>query len=184
MLRKSRQRPKKATPRESSLRGDLLVLADSSSIKGRMSPPRSTLREILQGFLGIFWRSPQGSLPPPELDEDGYPVDWRTDPFLDPYFQSFLVKSADHWPIFSKWCEVKSLKALPASAETVLMFLLDPPVEGEDLYKAWWAISFRHEAYYWMEDVDPCYLLRRKGVDVEQDGTVVVPDEARQAFGL
>ena len=122
--------------------------------------------------------------PPPELDEDGYPVDWRIDPFLDPYFQSFLVKSADHWPIFSKWCEVKSLKALPASEETVLMFLLDPPVEGEELYKAWWAIFFRHEAYYWMEDVDPCYLLRRKGVDVEQDGTVVVPEEARQAFGL
>ena len=186
MLRVFRRRPKEPEPPWRSYRSDSspLVLAGGPSSRDRDRTLWSTLGEFLAGFVGIFRRGPKGPPPPPELDEDGYPVTWRIDPFLDPYFQGFLVKSADHWPIFSKWCEVKSRKALPASEETVLMFLLDSPVEGRYLYETWWAIFFRHEAYYWMEDVDPVYLLRRKGVDVKQGGTVIAPEEVKRQFGL
>ena len=122
--------------------------------------------------------------PPPELDEHGFPVDWRVHP-EDPDAQWSLSRSAEHWPIFEEWCEARSLKSFPAKEDTVLRFLLDPPVKGRSLYATWEAIDFRHEAFYWMEDANPIYLLRHgHGVDVKQDGTVIVPDEARQALGL
>ena len=122
--------------------------------------------------------------PPPALDEHGFPVDWRVHP-EDPDQQRFLAKSAEHWPTFEAWCEARSLKPFPAAEDTVLRFLLDPPVSGQSLYATWEAIDFHHEAFYWMEDANPTYLLRYShGVDVKQDGTVVVPDEVRQKFGL
>ena len=117
------------------------------------------------------------------MDEHGFPVDWRVHP-EDPDRQWYLSRSAEHWAIFEAWCNERALKPFPASAKTVLSFILDPPVEGQELCDTWVAITFRHQAYYWVEDTDPCYLLTRKGVDVKQDGTVIVPDEARQAFGL
>ncbi len=122
--------------------------------------------------------------PPPELDEHGFPVDWRVHPD-DPFQQMFLEQSAEHWPTFEAWCNERMLKPFPATEDTVLRFLLDPPVEGQRLYATWAAINSRHEAFYWMEDANPTYLLRYgHGVDVKQDGTVIVPDEARQEFGL
>ncbi len=122
--------------------------------------------------------------PPPELDEHGLPVDWRVHP-EDPIQQMLLSQSAEHWPTFEAWCNERTLKPFPATEDTVLRFLLDPPVEGQRLYATWEAIDLRHEAFYWMEDANPTYLLRYgHGVDVKQDGTVIVPDEARQEFGL
>lgn len=122
--------------------------------------------------------------PPPELDEHGFPVDWRVHP-EDPDQQLALSQSAEHWPIFEEWCEARSLKPFPAAEGTVLRFLLAPPVRGPRLYATWEAIDFRHEAFYWMEDANPTYLLRyAHGVDVKQDGTVVIPDEVRREFGL
>ena len=122
--------------------------------------------------------------PPPELDEHGFPVDWRVDP-EDPYQEWSLSQSAEHWPTFEEWCEARDLKAFPAAEGTVLRFLLAPPVKGPRLYATWEAIDFRHETFYWMEDANPIYLLRHgHGVDVKQDGTVVIPDEVRRDFGL
>lgn len=122
--------------------------------------------------------------PPPELDEYGVPVDWGVHP-EDPDQQWYLSISAEHWPIFEGWCEARSLKPFPATEDTVLGFLLDPPVKGQRLYATWEAVNFRHQAFYWMEDANPIYLLRHgHGVDVKQDGTVIVPDEARRALGL
>ena len=118
------------------------------------------------GLTGMFQRPPKGPSPPTELDEYGLPVDWRVHP-EDPDQQWNLDKSAEHWPIFEAWCGERSLKAFPASAGVVLRFLMDPPVSGPELYETWEAISYRHEAYYWMEDADPVYLLRHgHGVDV------------------
>ena len=191
-MRKSRHRPKEPEPPWRRYRSDseplVLVQRDGTRPTDHSFERRPPVRLMLKALLNnarsatirnVLRRRP----PPPELDEHGFPVTWRVDP-EDPDQQRNLAMSAEHWPIFERWCEALSLKAFPASVETVLRFLLDPPVYGEELYETWIAISYYHEAYYWMEDADPVYLLTRRGVDVKQDGTVIVPDEARQAFGL
>ena len=88
-----------------------------------------------------------------------------------------MDKSAEHWPIFEKWCDERSLKAFPASEETLLRFLLDPSVNGPELYDTWKAVSIRYDAYYWNEDMDPQYLLKHgHGVDVTREGVVTIPE--------
>ena len=114
---------------------------------------------------------------PPELDEHGIPVSWRRDPVRDALlYQLRMDNSAEHWPIFQEWCEERSLKAFPASEETLLRFLLDPPISGPELCDTWEAVSIRHDAIYWNEDVDPYYLLSSRGVDVTQEGVVIIPE--------
>ena len=192
-LRKSRRRRKEPEPPWRRYRSDweplVLVQWDGTQPATPSFEQRPPVWLMLKALLNnarsaiirnVLRRRP----PPPPLDEHDFPVTWRVDP-EDPDQQQNLARSAEHWPIFERWCEARSLKPFPASAETTLRFLLDPPVEGPELYETWWAISIRHEAYYWMEDADPYYLLKHgHGVDVEQDGTVVVPDEALHALGL
>ena len=137
------------------------------------------LRRSRPWSLGIFsHRHPSEPISPPvELDEYGIPVCWKRDPAEDPYHRRMLDRSAEYWPIFELWCEDHSLKAFPAAEESLLRFLLNPPVDGPELYETWRAVSFRHDAFYWVEDVDPRYLLKHgHGVDVTREGVVTIPD--------
>ena len=140
---------------------------------------------------GVFQAPAEGGPPPPHFfrlppwfDEHGFPVAWKTDPLEDPFSYRLLVKSKKRWPIFEEWCADRSIKSLPASMETVIGFLANPPVEGRELYDTWRAISRRHRAHYRKEVVDPCFMLRLEGVEVYPDGTVIIPDEIRREFGL
>ena len=144
--------------------------------------------ELLVGFLRIFQhrsKGPPGPLSENDLDEFGVPRSWRRDPSTDVMYEMLLSESGKHWPRFEQWCESHSVQSFPASADTVLRFLLDPPVKGRDLYDIWLSINNRHEAFYWNEDVDPTYLLRRRfGVNVEPDGAVNVPRDTLREFAL
>lgn len=113
-----------------------------------------------------------------ELDEYGLPRMWRRDWASDETYEWRLRRSAEHWPTFERWCQERGLRAFPASEETLLRFLLSPPVSGRELYETWWAVSFRYDAYYWVSDADPLYLLQYgSGVYVTQDGLVTIPDD-------
>ncbi len=154
----------------------------------RSTPPRPTPRELLSGLLGVFRRRPDGPPPPPELDEHGFPRDWRRDLGDDEahheLHRRLLARSAVNWPIFERWCQERGLRAFPASVETALRFVRDAPVRGSALYETWLAINNRHEAYYWNEDADPTYLLERGyGVLVAPDGSVKIPGRVLRQFG-
>ncbi len=119
----------------------------------------------------------QAQSAPPELDEHGFPMDWRQDPTTRPILVSHLEQSAEDWAIFERWCEAKSFRAFPASPETVLKFLTDPSVHGQRLADVYWAIDRRHDAYYWNEDANPCYYIDRcYSVDVSANGEVTFAD--------
>ena len=123
--------------------------------------------------------------PVTELDEYGFPRMWRRDPASDKSHKRQFRRSVEHWPIFERWCQEHGLRAFPASEETLLRFLLFPPVTGRELYETWWAVSFRHDAYYWVSDADPLYLLQYgNGVYVSQDGLVTVPDDIQLWEGM
>ena len=136
-------------------------------------PPHSTVV-----FRSVVFRLP------PRFDEHGFPAAWKIDPLEDPFSRRLLRKSRKHWPIFEVWCDTRSFKAIPASMETVIRFLTNPPVEGRELYDTWRAISKRHRAYYRKAVVDPCFMLRLEGVEVCPDWSVIVPDEVKREFGL
>ena len=135
-MRIFRRRPKEPEPPWRRYRSDyeFLRAVDNSQhpwLGAEITPQRPTIPLMALALLNnarsairrnVLRRRPR----PPELDEHGFPVDWRVHP-EDPDQQDYLARSAEHWPIFEKWCEARSLKPFPASAETVLGFLLDPP---------------------------------------------------------
>ena len=191
-----RRRTREPEPPWRTYRSDYeyLTLVDASRYTPWGADPtlrRATIPQMARGLFhnarSAFTRNVlrRGRRPPTlELDEHGFPVDWRVYP-EDPDQQWALSQSKEHWPTFEAWCNERALKPFPATEDTVLRFLLDPPVKGQGLYATWEAIDLRHEAFYWMEDANPTYLLRYgHGVDVKQDGTVIVPDEVRREFGL
>ena len=117
---------------------------------------------------------------PTELDEHGFPMDWRQDPATSPATLSHLEQTSEDWAVFEHWCEERSYKAFAASPETVLKFLTDPSVDRRRLADAYWAIDYRHDAYYWNEDANPCYYVDRcYGVEVAPDGTLTFADHWR-----
>ena len=142
------------------------------------------LREVLHSIIGLI--RPLDAIPPShELDEYGFPQTWRRDPVTDVSHERMLRRSDKHWPTFERWCQQQGLRAFPASEETLLRFLLFPPVVGRQLYDIWWAVSCRHDAYYWMEDADPVYLIKHgHGVSVSHDGRVTIPDEIQLCGGM
>jgi hypothetical protein len=90
----------------------------------------------------------------------------------------------NQWKHFVDWCESHEHRAFPASVETVLRFLLDGPLRGRELYRAWAAIGGHHHAYYWHADANPQLLLKLGGAEVTGDGIVRVPKEILEEFGL
>ncbi len=148
---------------------------------------RSGPRDYMRGFGSLFRfrRRPKGPPPPPDLDENGLPREWRNDLAEDTGSRWLLERSNEHWPIFEKWCDAHSRTAFPATSETVLGFVLDPPVRGRELYDAWSSIRNRHEAIYWHEDACPyCGLTRGYRVYVRSDGSVEIPDGVLDQFDL
>lgn len=140
---------------------------------------------------GVSQGPAEGSPPPPHFfrlppwfDEHGFPVAWKMDHLEAPFSYRLLRKSRKRWHIFEEWCEARSIKSLPASMETVIGFLANPPVDGRELYDTWRAISRRHRAHYRKEVVDPCFMLGFEGVEVYPDGSVIIPDEVKREFGL
>ena len=131
---------------------------------------------LLIAIPSFIARRLNGRTPPPtELDENGFPMDWRRDPATSPATLSHLEQTSSDWAVFERWCADRSLKAFAASPETVLKFLTDPPVHGQRLADVYWAIDCRHDAYYWNEDANPCYYVERcYGVEVAPDGTVTI----------
>ena len=88
---------------------------------------------------------------------------WTVPPSIGPYSNDGALSArSSHFRLLRKPCSGFS----------------STPVSGSDLHLAWWAVSCRHDAYYWMEDVDPFYLLKHGyGIDVTPDGVVNIPDE-------
>lgn len=118
--------------------------------------------------------------PTAELDEHGFPMDWRQDPSTRTVLVNRLEKSSGDWEVFERWCEARSFKSFAASPETVLKFLTDPPVHGARLAAAYQAIDYMHDAHYWNEDANPCYYVKfAYGVEVAPDGTVTFADHWR-----
>ncbi len=118
--------------------------------------------------------------PPPELDEYGLPKSWRRDLANDPFHARLLESSNQHWRAFERWCGERSSRAFPAEAETVLNFLTDPSVSRRDLFDIYMAIDTRHDAYYWNEDANPCYLIHfGYGVRLSEEGSVSIADHWR-----
>lgn len=169
----------------------LLVRKDwarsGSPLRRLLSAATLASRFIREKSHRVLWLLRPSQPPPPatELDEYGLPRMWRRDPASDKSHERRLRRSDKHWPIFERWCQEHGLRAFPASEETLLRFLLFPPVTGRELYETWWAVSFRHDAYYWVEDVDPFYLLQcGNGVVVSQGGHVTIPDDIQLWGGM
>lgn len=119
------------------------------------------------------------------LEANGAPSSAKKRPIHDLYYHYLVEMSAGSWPKFEKWCEVHSRKALPATPETVLGFLLERPVKGTELYGVALAITQRHQAHYWGTDADPVHqLTSRYGVELRYNGSVKIPRSTRKRFDL
>ena len=119
------------------------------------------------------------------LEANGAPLARKSGPIHDLYYRHLVGISAGSWPKFEKWCEVHSRKALPATPETVLGFLLERPVKGTELYGVALAITQRHQAHYWGTDADPVHqLTSRYGVELRYNGSVKIPRSTRKRFDL
>jgi hypothetical protein len=134
-----------------------------------------------------FWRRLLGLLrwhsepppPDPEVDEYGLPRAWRHETVN----HMLLEHETGHWPIFERWCQKQGRQAFPASVETVLRFLTNPPVSGPELYRTWRSIDAYHEAHYWHTDANPVFFLKvGAGVRIEPNGYVEFPPIAKRAL--
>jgi hypothetical protein len=101
------------------------------------------------------------------VDEFGLPVEWRRPEPM------YLADNTEGWSIFVKWADGHGETKFPASVSTLERFLRDPPVRGPTLYEVWQAIDLEHYAHYWHTDANPVMVLRMRGTDVKEDGTVV-----------
>ena len=115
------------------------------------------------------------------LDENGVPVEWRHDPP-----ETILRESQKPiWEAFEKWCEDRGDKSIPASAETVIEYLVSlESVKREGAYRA---IADKHESIYWHTGACPhCELHVGYFFQIGPHGdmTIGILDDFYERFGL
>lgn len=135
----------------------------------------TSILQFASGVLRSLFRSRRKPEAPESepLDEHGFPWSWRRNPP-----EAVFLRGTDQaWEAFEEWCRGRNRRAFPATVETIIELLQDPPVQGSALFDLVHAIAGRHEAYYWHMDANPVHVLRwgRRGIYVESDGTVVYP---------
>lgn len=103
------------------------------------------------------------------MDESDLPMEWRR----QPPDEAAIAEVASDWAVFVRYCEERGLVALPASQDTVLAFLRDPPVVGPRLFAIWTAIDRQHDSIYWHIDANAVLRLETYSfVHVRTDGTI------------
>jgi hypothetical protein len=149
---------------------------------GVPQPPHPLLRRVRNVSRGwLAWLVRQASTGPKrnqtlterqdgragELDEFGLPLAWvRARPLQ-------IADVDSDWAIFERWANARGIRAFPASITSALLFLVDAPVSGPALHRAWEAIDVKHDQRYWHTDANPVMQLQIGwGLRVKEDGSV------------
>ena len=113
------------------------------------------------------------------LDEYGLPVEWRHE------YDIFRAEHHAPWNAFQSWCVDNDEISIPASAETILKYLV--ALKPSNRHSAYYSIAHKHESLYWHTDgCSHCELHVWYKFSVHEDGRMTTgkPEIFYEHFGL